>query len=486
MEGFIVKVHLRDDGLLQLPAEAVKASAIAFLRVFLGIMWLYEVTVGHNWKIGGLASGVNPRWMGEGAGVAVAEESARAVADGTYSWAAWAFEAIIIPNAVFFSYLTITLQILLGIFFIVGFAVRPLALAAIGMDLMIFMLGNSRIPPFFTAMHVGVLVAGAGTYYGLDGLVLERTRDATSGVARAVHWVIDLPVFRREYLAPAIATFSLFGLFFFLTMPSRATGRFTFVAMELAALCAMVALGLYAASRYGDRFAALAATLRIFVGFKLLHEIWARTAPGVNALPGFAPAEAQADVFGLVVDNHWALFAGLTNTLILPAMGFWVLVFAAVQLAVGVALVVGYRSRLAGLVGLGYLGVLISLGMTRYAPFLAGILIVVVALDGGRIMSLDSLRRPATEARFGLPVPAKAVPLLIGLAAVNAVAAAITAFNVGITPDAYVDSMPAMVTAFVAIFSGLLAFVGWLQQHPDLDHSGELAEVPMRGHAELV
>jgi hypothetical protein len=31
-----------------------------------------------------------------------------------------------------------------------------------------------------------------------------------------------------------------------------------------------------------------------------------------------------------------------------------------------------------------------------------------------------------------------------------------------------------MTTAFVAIVSGLLAFVGWLQLHPELEHSGEL------------
>ena len=395
-----MKVHLRDDGLLQLPAEAVKASAIAFLRIFLGIMWLFEVTVGHNWKIGGLASGANPAWMGPGAGEAVREESLQAIADGTYSWFAWIFESVIIPNAATFGYITIALQIVLGVAFIVGFAVRPLALAAIGMDVSIFMLGNSRIPPFFTAMHLFVLVSGAGTYYGLDGWLLERTRAAKGAGARALRWVIDLPVFKREYLAPGVALFGMLGLFFFLTMGSRATGRFVYVAMELAAIAGLVALGLYAASRYGDRFAALAATLRIFVGFKLLHEIWARVDPGVNALPGFASAEAQREVFQQVVDNHWALFAWLTDTLILPAMGFWVVVFGAVQLAVGVALVIGYRSRLAGLVGLVYLGGLIAIGMTRLTPFVFGLLVVVVALDGGRILSLDSLRRPATEAKF--------------------------------------------------------------------------------------
>jgi hypothetical protein len=475
-----MRVHLRDDGLLQLPAEAVKASAIAFTRIFLGVMWLFEVTVGHNWKIGGPGSGANPAWMGPGAGDAVREESASAIADGTYAWAGWLFEALIIPNAELFSYVVIALQILLGVAFIVGVAVRPLALIAVGLDLSIFMLGNSRIPPFFTAAHLFVLVSGAGMYFGVDGWILERTQDSKTAAVKALRWVIDLPVFKREYIAPAIAVFGVVGLFFFLTMPTRATGRFTFVAMELAAIAGFVALGLYAASRYGDRFAALAATLRIFVGFKLLHEIWARVEPGVNALPGFAGVEAQTEAWQVVADNHWALFSWITEAAIIPAMGFWVVVFGAVQLLVGLALFVGYRSRLAGIVGLGYLAVLMGLGMTRYAPFVFGLMIPVVALDGGRILSLDSLRRPAAAARFGLPVPAAAIRPLIVLAAVNAVAAAVTAFNMGITPDGYTDSMPSMVTAFVAIFSGLLAFAGWLQRHPSLDHSGEIRPVPSK------
>jgi hypothetical protein len=473
-----MRVSVRDDKLLKLPAEGVKASAIAFVRIFIGVMWLFEVTVGHNWKLGGFASGRNPAWFGEGAGEAVREEAASAIADGTYAWGGWLFESIIVPNAELFGYFTVGLQVLLGLALIFGFAVRPLALAAIAMDLSIFMLGNSRIPPFFTAAHVFVLVSGAGMYYGADGWIMERTQQTKNAAVKALRWLIDLPVFKREYTGAAIALFGALGLYFFLTIPSRASGRFSFVAMELAALAGLVALGLYAASRYGDRFAALAATLRIFVGFKLLHEIWARTSPGVNALPGFAGTEAQTEVWQQVVDNHWALFSWFTETAILPVVGFWAFIFGAVQVLVGLALVVGYRSRLAGIVGLVYLGALMALGMTRYAPFVFGLLVPVVALDGGRIMSLDSMRRPTPAVRFGLPIPAAAIPPLILLAAVNAVAAAVTAFNMGIMPDAYVASMPSMVTAFVAIFSGLLAFVGWLQRHPALDHSGTITSVP--------
>lgn len=473
-----MRTEIGPDGLLQLPGEGLKAAAIAFTRIFLGVMWLFEVTVGHNWKIGGLASGPNPEWMGAGAGDAVREESARAVADGTYSWAGWLFEEIIVPNAEQFGYFVIALQIVLGVGFILGVAVRPLAVVALGMDLSIFMLGNSRIPPFFAVMHVFVLVAGAGYYFGLDGWIMEKTRLATSGLARGLRWLIDLPLFKRSYTPYAVAFLSLVAMFFFLTMVTRITPRFAMVAMDLAVLSGLAAFGLWAADRYRDNLGALTAMLRIFIGFKFLHEIWTRTSPGVNALPGFASVEAQTEVFETVVANHWALFGSLVETLVLPAMGFWVVVFGAVQLVVGASLLVGYRTRAMATLGLIYLGALMVLGMTRYAPFLIGLMIPVIALGGGRLVSLDRVRQAAP--RFGLPISGKAVPVLIVLAAINAVAAAVTAFSVGITPDGYTDSMRSMVTAFVAIFSGLLAFVGWLQQHPDLDHSAQALQAQDR------
>ncbi len=472
-----MRVHLRDDALLPLPAEAVKASTVAFLRIFLGIMWLFEVTVGHNWKIGGLASGSNPRWMGPEAGEAVRETSAAAIADGAYSWFAWLLDVVVIPNATTVGYLLIALQLLLGVGFILGLAVRPLAVAAIVMDLSILMLGSSMIPPLFLAMHVFVLVAGAGHHFGADGWILQRTRFTGRRSVRAIRWLIELPVFQHRYLGGTIAGFGLLGVYFLLTIGSRPTDRFALVALELAAFSALIALGLYAYSRYGDRLAALAAGLRIFVGFQFLQEIWARTATGYDALPGWASADAQVAFYDQIVSNHWHLFAVLVDALVVHWIGFWVVLFGSIQAAVGAALLVGYRVRAFGLIGLGYLAFLIGMGFTRLAPFLFGLLVVVVALDGGRIVSLDSVRRPGATISFGLPIPAPVIPALLVLAAINAVAAATTAFNLGLSPDAYVENMIAVVTAIVAILSGTLAFAGWLQRHPRLDHSGEMLQI---------
>jgi uncharacterized membrane protein YphA (DoxX/SURF4 family) len=446
-----------------------KAAAIAFIRIFLGVMWLFEVTVGHNWKIGGFGSDVHPGWLGANRGDVVREDVAQAIADGTWSWFASLYESVVVPNAVLFSWLTIIFQVALGIAFIVGFAVRPLALMALVLDFSIFMLGNSRIPPFFTAMHLFVLGTGAGRFYGLDGYLLGRLADARRGLRRVFVWVLRLPLFGARFRGIGFAATALLSMYFFLAIPLRETVRFQMVSLELAALFGLVALALYASTLIPDRLGVIAATMRIFVGFKLLHEIWVRVTPGVNGLPGWAGSDQLRPLFETISENHWGLFSWIVDTAFLPALGFWAIVFGVVQFAVGVALVLGFKTRPAALLGALYVGGLIILGMTRYAPFLLGVLVPVIALDGGRYLSVDRvLEGNAYRERFGLPVPRRFVLPLIGLAAVNAAAAVITAFVSGIEPGSYVGSMAAMTTAMVAVFSGLFAFVGWLQLRPTM------------------
>jgi hypothetical protein len=465
-------------GNMRLPDLAARAAAIAFTRIFIGVMWLFEITVGHNWKIGGLGSGPNPLWIGDRAGESVTVNAQQALDDGTWAGAAWLFQNLVMPYPDLAGYLVIALQVALVFSFIVGFGVRPFAIAALAMDLSIFMLGNSRIPPFFSVAHLFVLVTNAGMYYGLDGFIMQRTQGSASRLVRLVRWGITLPILRPSWLLPAALAAGLFALFFLLTTANRPTNRMAMVGLDLAVIGGLVAMGLYAATRIPDRLAVLAACVRVFIGYKFLHEIWTRTAPGLNALPGFAGPEAQTPVFEGIVANHWEPAAWLVELVVLPAMPFWVVVFGAVQLAVGLMLLLGYRTRLGSVVGLLFLGALVALGMTRYAPFLLGLLIPVLALDGGRVLSLDALRDPNRPARYGLPIPVRVVPALIALSGVFAAAAAVTAIGMDIVPDAYLESMRSMTAAFTAIFLGLLAFVGWLQRHPRLDFSGEVTGLP--------
>jgi hypothetical protein len=465
---------------LVVPEKVNRASAIAFVRVFIGVFWLFEITVGHNWKLGGFGSGTNPGWVGRGAGDSVREEIGKAVDDGTWHWVAWLYQNAIEPNAALFSYVVIALQVAFGLFFVFGFLVRPMALLAVVFDLSVFFLGNSRIPPFFSAAHLFLLATGAGMYFGADGWLSVKLADARSSGARVMRWLIDLPLFKQAWLHPLLlGSTALLALYFFMQMAMRPTPRMNLVSMELAFLFGLVAAGLYFGRLAADRLAVVVAMLRVFIGFKLLHEIWVRTEPGVNGLPGWASTSQLEGLFETISDNHWAPFAWIVDTAILPAMGFWMVLFGVVQLAVGVALVVGWRTRLAALVGLTYLGGLGVLGFTRYAPFVYGLLVAVLALDGGRVLSFDSHRALARPPRYGLPIPRRAFQALIVVAAVNFVAAAVAVVSTGgIAPDGYTESMGQMTAGMVAIFSGLFAFIGWL----DLRSGGPEATPESEAH----
>lgn len=451
-------------GLLVIPENINKAAVLAFARVFIGVFWLFEVTVGNNWKLG-LGSGANPGWVGPGAGDTVREEIGLAVEDGTWAAPAWVFQNMIEPNAEAFSYLVIGLQVMFGLFFIFGFMIRPTALIAITFDLSVFFLGNSRIPPFFTAAHLLLLATGAGMYYGADGWITQQIRSSRRRGARAVRWLIELPLLKSPRAQTAVlAASALFATYFFMQIAMRETERLSLVAMDLAVLFGLVAAGFYFARRTTDRLQVVVALLRVFVGFKFLQQIWVWTEPGVNALPGWAGTDKLRDLFELISANHWAPLGWVVDTAVLPAMAFWAAVFAVVQFAVGAMLIVGYRTRLAATVGLVYLGTLGVLGFTRYAPFAFGLLVVVLALDAGHRLSLDSARLADRPVRYGLPIHRHAVPALVMLSAASAVALGIAVFTTGgLAPNGYEEDMGHVVAAMVALFSGMFAVIGWLQ-----------------------
>jgi uncharacterized membrane protein YphA (DoxX/SURF4 family) len=327
------------------------------------------------------------------------------------------------------------------------------------------------------AMHLFVLATGAGRYYGADGWLLDKlrgvqSRDKTRALqpwgVRALEWLIQLPVGAR-WRGPAIGATSLLAVYFFLSIPGRETTRIQMVALGLASIIGLVAFGLYMSTIVKDKLGVIVATLRIFVGLMFLHEIWVRTVPGVNGLPGWTGGEGLETFFQTLSDNHWGLFAGIVDTVFLPMVPLWAVVFGIVQFAVGVMLILGFKTRWAALLGTAFLAGLMILGATRYPPFLLGLMIPIIALDGGRYISVDRVQHgDAYPTRFGLPIPKAALIPLLALATINAVAALVTAFAYGIEPGAYVDSMPSMTTAMVAIFSSLLAFAGWIQLKPEV------------------
>jgi uncharacterized membrane protein YphA (DoxX/SURF4 family) len=444
-------------------AASARSASIAFVRIFLGLFWLYEVTIGHNWKVGffGLFGfDADPGWVGSEAGAAVVEHGAEAIEIGTWGWYQWTLESVIMPNATVFAYAASALQIALALMLILGAFVRPLVALSLAMELTIYFLGNSRIPPFFTAGSVFVLVTAAGQYHGVDGVLSRRLAGVNTAAARVVRWLIELPLYRPQWRIAVTAILVLASGYFLMQIPVMATQKMALVALELAVVGGIVALGVFLSDRVSDRVALAAAMLRVFVGYKFLHEIYTRVEPGVNALPGFASVEAQREVFEAVSASHLGAVGGVIESVILPALPFWVALFAIIQLTVGVALLIGWQTRFASAVGIGYLAVLVVLGLTRLAPFVLFYMLAVYALDAGRQVSVSRFREAMRPARYGLPISAPVAAALAGIAVASLVVAAVA----GVEIDGYATTVGGVTAAMIAMFSGMLALYGWFQR----------------------
>jgi hypothetical protein len=443
-------------------AVSARSASIAFVRIGLGLFWLYEVTIGHNWKVGffGLGIDAHPGWIGPDAGAAVIEHAQEAIEIGTWGWYQWALESVIMPNATVFAYTSVGLQVALALALIFGVFVRPFAALSLAMELTIYFLGNSRIPPFFTAGTLFVLVTAAGQYHGFDGVMSRRLADARSTGVRAVRWLIDLPLYRQQLRVPLASAIVLFSLYFWLQAPIMATQKMGLVAQELAAIGLLAAIGVFVSNRVSDRISLAASMLRIFVGYKLLHEIWTRIDPGVNALPGIAGVEAQREVFEAVSANHLTAASGFIEVVILPLLAIWVVLFAVVQLGVGVALLFGWQTRIASAVGIGYLSAMVLLGLTRYAPFVLFYMIAVYALDGGRELSAFRFREAMRPARYGLPIHGVA-PWIWAAGALVALVVAVVA---GVEVDGYGTTVGGVTAAMTSMFCGMVAIHGWLRR----------------------
>lgn len=441
------------------PQQGRRAAATAFVRIFVGVLWLFEVTVGGNWKIGTFSSGLNPEWFGPEGGSAVSEQIAGAVEDGTWAWPAWVFQNFAEPNAALFAFFVTALQVLLGVAFISGAFVRPVAVLAIAFDLTVFFLGSWRLPTFFFLFHLFLLYSNAGRYYGLDALIVPKLQAMRGQAGRLLHWVNTLPILKSPRLHSALfAVAVLASAYFFMEILGRPTERMGLVAMDLAVVMGLVAAGLYFGRQPGrDHFTVVTALLRVYVGYKLLHQTLVWSPAGINALPGGSPLDEVTELFETIAANHWAPIAGLVNGVILPAIGFWLVVFTVVQLAAGAMLVAGYRTQMAAAVTVAYLGTLIGMGFLRLAPFLLVVAIAMLVLDSGRNLSLDSAGKEERPPRYLPLLPAG--QLGAAVAAVVALLFVVVTLAVGLAPGDYTEEMRTVMTSMAAMFVGIPALV---------------------------
>jgi len=433
------------------PSFRMAASSwIGATRVLVGLLLLYEIAFGGWWKLNG-------DWMGLGAGAPLADRAARAVSDGTYIWYAGILEAIVIPYAWFWSNLALVLQLAFGIALLVGFWVRPAAIVGLLYFVTVFNMGTIRTSPTFAVAIAFLLVANAGYHYGCDGWIRHRP----STWARRSDRIASLGSIPRPWYPYVAAVSALVGLYYLLTIPERGyafADGLALVGVELTLLSAIVAGGFVLAYRGADPVALAADGLRVFIGYRLLHEVFVRVEPGVNTLPGWAPIELQEAVFADIAAAHVTPVTVFIESVVLPTLPAWLIAFAAVQTAAGIALFVGYRTRLFGSIAVGYLVVLTALGFVRLAPLLLMSAVAAASL-GGRYASLDAVneraRTPATGAFSQGPTLSRSTSYGLGIVAAGLV---VSGLALGVEPSGYGATTGAISVVMVGFVVAALAF----------------------------
>jgi hypothetical protein len=331
-----------------------------------------------------------------------------------------------------------------GLALVAGLWSRPAALVGLLYFFPVFHFGTIRTSPLFAVPILFALVTNAGYHYGLDSWVARKS----GPLARlaSLSWLVPP---RRSYpLLAAVA--ALCSTYYLLSISEMEEGRLALVGLELAVLFGLVAGGFVLAYRGTDPVGVGGDLLRVFVGYRLLQEVFVRTEPGLNALPGWASPMEQATVFEEIAAAHVLPVAAFVEAAVLPVIGLWVLVFAVVQTACGVALLVGYRTRLFGAVAVGDLTLLVALGFVRLAPLVL-VSTVAAATLGGRYASLDALSDrdldpPALPE--GVAVPAGALAAVLCVAGVA----------LGVEPGGYGETTGAISLVMLAMVLGATAF----------------------------
>lgn len=423
-----------------------EASWIAFGRVFAGLILLYEVFLGGWWKLGVPSTGMNPEWIGSEAGIAITEAAQGAIVDGTYGWYAWLLELVVLPHTTIWSYVATATQLAVAIALIFGIWTRPVALVGLLYFLPVFHFGTIRTSPLFAVPIAFAFVANAGYYYGVDGWFARNGREGL------YHRIASFQPIPKKMFPILAAGCAVVAMAYLLSIPQQ-TDRIALVGLELAVFFGILGAGLVGAYHGANPIGIAADGLRVFIGYRFLHEIVVRTEPGVNGLPGWASGADLEPLFADLAASHVAPFAAIINGLMIPGIGAWALVFAVVQTFVGVVLLVGFRTRLFGAIGAVYLSFLILLGFTRLAPLFLGTLVVATAL-GGRYGSLGALGKTTTPPSLPNATPAIAGTFaLVGL---------IIALLSGVEPGGYSDAVGGTVGAMVFLYATLFAAVGFL------------------------
>lgn len=416
---------------------------IAFVRMFLGAFWLYEITLGKHWKIGFPGAGPRPGWVGVDAGSRLTHFGERAIAQGVDPWFATLLEGVVLPYAPTWAWIITVAQAGIGIALLVGFRTRWFALAGVGMSVALAYIGSIRSGALIVG-HGALLLGAAGRGDGVDGWVRSRGIPATG-------W----PEPPRWSFPRLAAAGSLVAIYYVFRVPTETAARQVFKSIELVMLFALSSVVLIALYLGAHRLELAGDVLRIYVGWAFLHEIFVRDTSGITSLPGLATGPELHAVFEEIAASHATVVARVVEAGFSPFSAYWAALFGAVQLLVGLALLTGWRVRRTSLVGMGFLGLLLALGYIKLVPYLLAYLVGAYGL-GGRYVSLDGATGTVSRPTF----PDLGAGHLLGVALV-AVGLAAVALRVGVYPGARAEALDIVVPVYVAIFVAVFGAAGW-------------------------
>ena len=151
-------------------------------RRIVSILWtILRIWLGYTWLHAGLIKTQNPAWFGAETGTAITGFLQGAIAKATgdhpavQQWFASFISTVAMPNAVFFSYLVVFGEILVGIGLITGtFTVLSLLVSAF-MNLNYMLAGSSGLNPNMLVVAFILLYVGSNAYfYGIDQWLLSK------------------------------------------------------------------------------------------------------------------------------------------------------------------------------------------------------------------------------------------------------------------------------------------------------------------------
>jgi thiosulfate dehydrogenase [quinone] large subunit len=173
---------------LEDPPLAKATNHLLFGDVRWAWLWfILRVYVGWEWLKAGWSKLTDPAWTGNEAGSALTEFINKALTKtggehpDVQGWYAWFLQNLVLPNAVFWSYLVTWGEILVGIALILGFLTGIAAFFGTFMNINYLLAGSVSINPILFAIGTWLVLAWkTAGWWGLDRWVLPALSNSLS------------------------------------------------------------------------------------------------------------------------------------------------------------------------------------------------------------------------------------------------------------------------------------------------------------------